>query len=98
LAGGDTGGDLVDAARYLLLTCGNPIYVACYLLLSCGYPFYATRYLLLRCGHPVCAARHPPLTGGNTGGDPVDALPHGVEIEQYCVRLLLIRRRGRSQG
>src|SRR5258708_8072003 len=43
---------------------------------SCGHPFYAARYLFLSCGDPVCAARHLLLTGGNTGDDPVDALPH----------------------
>jgi len=74
------GCELVDAARYLLLTCGHPV--------------YAARYLLLSCGDPVCAARHLLLTGGNTGGDPVDALPHRVEIDQYCVGLLQIGRRG----
>ena len=27
-----------------------------------------------------------------TGGDPVDALPHRVEVERYCVEPLPIRR------
>jgi hypothetical protein len=28
-----------------------------------------------------------------TGGDPVDALPHGVDIERHCAKLLLIEGR-----
>jgi hypothetical protein len=47
-----TGGDLIDASRYLLLT----------------------------------------------GGDPVDALPHGVDIERHCTELLLIEGRRDQRG
>jgi hypothetical protein len=38
------------------------------------------------------------LTRGNTCGEPVDALPHRLEIEQYCVGLLLIGIRGGWRG
>jgi hypothetical protein len=30
------------------------------------------------------SARHLLLTGGDTGGDPVDALPHCLDIERDC--------------
>src|SRR5260370_41613602 len=53
-------------------------------------------------------ARHPPLAGREladaarrlllTGGDPIDALPHRVEIERHRVELLLIGRRGGRRG
>jgi hypothetical protein len=39
------------------------------------------RHLLLAGCELVDAARYLLLTGGDTGGDPVDALPHLVEIE-----------------
>jgi hypothetical protein len=85
------GCDLVEAARHLL----DAVH---HLLLTCGDPFDAARYLPLTRGDLVCAARHLLLTGGNIGGYPVDVLPYRVEIERYCVGLLLVRRRGRSLG
>src|SRR5215471_11965351 len=53
------------------------------------------RYLLLAGRQLVDAARYLLLTCGDAGGDPVDALPHRVEIERYGIELLVIgSRRG----
>jgi hypothetical protein len=62
--------------------------------LTSGNPVEAADHLLLACHDPVCVARHLLVTRG----DPVGVLPHRVEIERYCAGLLLIGRRGRSQG
>src|SRR5260370_23698083 len=56
----------------------------------------AARYLLG--GDPVGAARHLLLNGSDTGSDPIDALPHRVDIERHSIELLRIERRHRWQG
>src|SRR5882762_1034255 len=58
----------------------------------------AERYPLLTSGDtgsdPIYAPRNLLLTGSHIVGDPVDALPHRIEIERRYVGPLLIGRRG----
>ncbi len=62
-----------DLARQLFLAGGELVDRSCHLFLTGGDPVDAARYLL--------------LSGSDASCDPVNALPHLIEIERYCVEL-----------
>jgi hypothetical protein len=63
--------ELRDSSRHLFLTGRDPLDTARHLFLTGRDPLDAARYLL--------------LIGSDASCDPVNALPHLIEIERYCV-------------
>jgi hypothetical protein len=86
-----------DLARHLLLASRELGNSSRHLFLTGRDPLDTARHLLLTGGHPVNAMRHLLLTGSDAGCDPVNALPHLIKIERYCVELLLIGGWGRRR-